>query len=203
MKTFNLLCGILIGISVFTSCSSDDDQNSIISQPLEPYLLSRLDSIPCDSPFFIKIIFQDSVINYLSSDSNIVLDSISGTSFGNLNSKGFNLRDTSSDQRADISFYKEEVDSTFTFDVANYRFAESINGTIISGANIGYTVPTGIPSTRYFYNGSNDSSDSYFNVTWIDENHICGQFKTILKPCCSAQPMLPVEGEFSIPIVSF
>ena len=197
MKKLNLLCGILFGISVFISCASDDNDN-IFNEPLESYLLSRLDSIPCDSPFFIKIIFQDSVINYLSSDSNIVIGPISGTSFGNVISKGFYLRDTSSNQSADIRFYKEEVDSTFNFDIANYRFAENN-----SGANISYKVPTGQPSTAYFYSGSNDSSDSYFNVTWIDENRICGQFKTLLKPCCSSQPMLPVEGEFSIPIVAF
>jgi hypothetical protein len=202
MKKLNLLCGVLIGISFFISCSSDDNLNSI-NEPLEPYLLSRLDSIPCNSPFFIKIIFQDSVINYLSSDSNIVLGPGSGTSFGNVISKGYNLSDTSTNQSAGISFYKEEVDSTFNFDVANYRFAENISGIRISGANIRYRVPTGIPSTSYFYDGSNDLSDSYFNVTWIDENRICGQFKTVLKPCCSIQPELPVEGEFSIPLVTF
>lgn len=202
MKKLNILCSTFILMLLFISCSNDDNLSNFDQSQLEPYILSRLDSIPCYSPYYIKLIFQDSVINYALPDRDYSAGLITGTHFNTV-STGFFLRDINTNQRANISFYKEEVDSTFSFEVANYRFAESMNGVSISGANIGYSVPTGTPSTHYFYNGSNASADSYFKVTWIDEYRICGRFKTVLKECCIIQPELPVEGEFSIPRVSF
>lgn len=183
------------------SCQKDlsTDIKEPIEETLEPYIFSLLDSIPCDSPYYVMIKFENSELYYSLSDSNISLISSSSSGYGNMNGKGYSFRDNSSSKSFEISFYKHEADSTFSFQIANYRFGNPWYS--ISGANIEFYCPTGEPYTYYRYLGTN-LTNSYFWITWLDENRICGQFKTKLIECCGGGLTFLIEGEFSIPRVT-
>lgn len=197
---FILISTQIIMIGCQKELSNDHDEPS--GETSDTYILSPLDfaSIPCDSPYYILIKFENSEIYFSLSDSNISLIPSSSSGYGNMNGKGFAFRNNASSETAEISFYKPEADSTFLFQIANYRFGNPWYS--ISGANIELFCPTEEPYTFYRYLGTNVTK-AYFWITWLDENRICGQFKTKLVECCGGNLTFLVEGEFSIPRVTF
>ena len=199
MKVFFSIVFILtVPLIIKTSCQKDSSIEHI-ERPA-PYILKLLDSIPCDSPYYVRITFEDSEIYYAASDSNISLFPESTTGYGNTIGKGYSFREQSSSHWAEIMFYKNKSVSDFSFQPASYRFGNPWYS--ISGANIHYFYPTGTESSYYMYLGTN-VTDGYFWITWLDEDRICGQFKAKLIECCGGTESYWVEGDFSIPRVKF
>lgn len=199
MKVFFSIAFILtIPLIIITSCQKDSSFEYI--EPPEPYIFHLLDSIPCESPYYVKITFEDYEIYYAVSDSDISLFPESTSGYGNTDGKGYSFRENSSSKRAEIMFFKNKSVPDFSFQVASYRFGNSWYS--ISGANIHYYYPTGSGNSFYMYLGTNDT-DGYFWITWLDEDRICGQFKTKLIECCGGTETYWVEGAFSIPKVRF
>lgn len=166
----------------------------------EHYILSPTDTIFCDSPYFIWIKFEDSEIYYSYSDSIISSGPSYSSGFGNMIGRGNSFHNKSSSESAEVGFYKHEEDSTFIFQIAKYRFGNPWYS--IAGASIEFFSPADSPGAFYRYLGTN-ATDSYFWITWIDKNRICGRFKTKLVECCGGYATYWVEGEFSIPRLFF
>lgn len=187
-------------LMIMSGCQKElsNDPKGTTGEPLPPYIISLIDSIPCDSPYYIMIKFEDSEIYFDASDSNISLSPSYSSGYGNMHGRGYSFRDKTSTESAEIMFYNHESNPTFSFQIANYRYGNPWQS--FSGANIEFYTPTGEPHTFFRYSGTN-SPGAYFWITWIDEYRICGQFKT--KLLRSGNIFLMAEGEFTIPKVEF
>jgi hypothetical protein len=189
-----LLIGVLLSLNI--GCQKE----TIIEKPPlmpERYILSLIDPVePVTSDYFVKIEFPDLELFYAMEDANIKLIPHSSSGFGNIVGRGVSFKNLDSNDDLVVMFYLPETDSAFNFQFAKYRFGNPWDG--LSGANIEYYTPTAQPHTYDMYLGTNHS-DSYFWITWYDENRICGEFQTELVDCCGGEQSFWVKGAFSIP----
>jgi hypothetical protein len=113
--------------------------------------------------------------------------------------QGAIFRDSKTTEQLQISFYfVNSLDSIFKIRYANYFFSDPWNRG--AGANIIYMRPVSDsdPSTFNLYLGTN-SSDGYFEITYIGDNRLNGIFHTTWKECCGGNMTFDVHGDFSIP----
>jgi hypothetical protein len=204
MKKFNafsnkiLLAGFLLLVSI--SCTKE---NQIERKPeyKEPYILNKIRAfLPLDSSSYFKVEFGDSVLLYTSDSPNIRFITTSSSGLGSMIGKGISIHNSASEEYFDVMFYNDDIDSVFSFQLANYRYGNPWTG--ISGANIEYYTPTDQPSTFNRYLGTNEKN-AYFRISWLNENHIFGQFRTRLVECCGDTSTFWVRGEFLIPRIYF
>jgi hypothetical protein len=197
LKSMLIVCVMLL---VTVGCTKE---NQIERKPeyKEPYILYKIEAFePVDSLYYIKVEFEDSELLYTSADLNISFIKASSMGLGSMIGKGISIRNSTSDDYFEIMFYNDDIDSVFSFQLANYRYGNPWSG--ISGANIEYYTPTDQPFTFNRYLGTNEKN-AYFRISWLDKHRVFGQFRTKLVECCGEGSTFWVKGEFSIPRVYF
>jgi hypothetical protein len=197
LNSMLIVCVLLL---VAIGCTKEN-QVERIPEKKEHYILYSIEAFePEDSSYYFKVEFENADLLYTPANPNIRLSPTSSSGFGNMIGKGFSFRNNASDDYFEVMFYKDELDSLFSFQLANYRYGNPWMS--ISGANVEYYTPTDQPNTFHRYLGTN-VKDAYFRISWIDRNHLFGQFRTKLVDCCVEGSTFWVKGEFSIPRVYF
>ena len=205
MKTRNntvsyavLALGVLLAINL--SCTKETvEENEFVFK--EPYIRSYIDPVePTDSVFFIRAKFEDTELYYRADADDITLSYLTSSGYGNMIGKGYALRNSTTNEELNVIFYAPEHKPVFTFEHANYRYGNPWES--VSGANVEFYTPTGVPHTFYRYLGSGITTVS-FHITWFDEHRICGEFYARWVECCGYDSAFWVEGEFCIPRVDF
>lgn len=194
---------LIVPLVFIMSCQKDSSGDLLKRyEPTEAaYILSLLDlNEPCDSPYFVKLDFEDSELYYAQSDSHISMFPSSSSGFGNMIGRGYTFQNSSTQKSIVFTFYAPEEKPTFIFKTANYRYGNPWYS--VSGVNVEFYSPTGIPNTFNMYLGTN-VTNGYFWITWLDNERICGKFKTKMVECCGGDITYMVEGTFSIPRVIF
>jgi hypothetical protein len=115
--------------------------------------------------------------------------------------QGVRFTDLITTEHLGISFYfNSKVDTTFVFCYANYRFANPYNR--MAGANVEYWRPprdSVLSAYLYEFLGIN-TSDSFFEITYIGNDRLNGVFRTTWEECCvSSAATYYISGDFSIP----
>ncbi|MCD6111979.1 MAG: hypothetical protein J7J86_01785 [Bacteroidales bacterium] len=191
---------ILFTLLLIFGC--EKDETGYKHHTMEPYLKSLLaQGAPCDDNYFISLNRNGEDI-FLSEGQTNVNTGYSYSSGLGMTGQGYFFKDTLTDETYEINFYINDcTDSTIV--TADYYYADPWSNR--QGANVEYYVPVGNPDnpdSYYLYLGS-DKTSSYFKITYIDENRLCGSFKTIWRECCGGDKTFNVEGEFSIPKIKF
>jgi hypothetical protein len=197
-----VLVGLLIVLNI--GCSKETDFKKDW-EAAATYILSPVDSIePTRSDYFVRMEFPNSELYYSTNDSNVKLLQSYSSGYGNMIGRGYafvrNMAQARGGQdEISIMFYIHEGGDPFVFQHANYQYGNPWNS--VPGANVEYSTPADRPSSFYLYLGTN-TENAYFEITWYDQNRICGQFQTQLVGCCGSEETFWVKGEFSIPMIN-
>ena len=201
MKTINSYLATLIGtiIIIGTSCTKETS-NVPKNKIKEHYILSLEEPIePDDSVYYIRIQFDNSELYYTLADSNISLQNASSSGLNTIG-KGQGFRNELTEEKIQIMFYALEENPPFSIRHAIYRFGNPWEN--LSGANVEYYTATGEPYTYFLHMGTNDEN-TYFRITYYDDDRICGEFYTKLVECCGGPFAYWVNGDFMIPRIYF
>ena len=194
-------------------CKDDEcDSRGGDNNSLEPYIKNLIlpdTKLPYIGSYYIHVnfkIFGTSEIEELTfseESQNMSVRYYPSDSGLGMSIQGVNFSDSETSENLEISFYfNTNIDTTFNICYANYYFADPWRNE--AGANIMYFKPVSDtdPSRKYMYLGIN-SSEYYFEITYIGNNRINGVFHTKWKECCGESITYDIYGDFSIPDIRY
>lgn len=175
---------------------------------LEPYIKNLIlpdTKPPYNGSYYVHVDFtnlstyENKKLTFSETNQNMSVWINPSNSGLGMSVQGAIFRDSQTAEQLEISFYFNNIiDTTFNICYANYFFSDPWNHG--AGANIIYMKPVSDsdPSTLYLYLGRN-SSNGYFEITYIGDNRLNGIFHTTWKECCGGNMTFDVHGDFSIP----
>lgn len=201
----NIFKFFLLVLIITSGCEKKDEPSKPV-EPKEPYIKSLI--TPATTTFYTGIYYIHINFNnpYSSELKELTLSeanpnwsypSDDGTGMTN---QIVQFRDSKSEISLEIHLhFNTKRDSLFNIRYADYYFSDPWNN--VAGANIFYTIreeDTPENYSYYLYLGTN-TNRSYFDITYIGNNRINGNFSTLMKECCGGTKTYNVTGDFSIP----
>ena len=180
----------------------DKKEVAIEEKPIEPFIKKYLpQEEKCSNDIFVSFSMNDKHYKFLLGEQAISYSIEYPSSQENIKTGAYYLSDTITKNKVSIVFYFTYWNKN-VFKTGDYYYADPWENQV--GVNVEFYTPyQNIPHAYNLYLGHN-TKDSYFRITYIDKERLCGSFKTIWKECCEGDLQeYNVEGEFSIPNLAY
>jgi hypothetical protein len=181
-------------LTVFLISCHDSNDKTGIKRDIPPFVLNE----NCNNDYYIRLKIGDREI-ILSKDSVNHSYGTMTSSFSNVHGKGVWFKNNATEEEFDISFFIYDIKTIYSINTEDYRYIYPLNPE--EGIYVNWIVPIeGQQGVVEDYFGTN-TNNSYFYITHIDDEQMCGEFRTTLNYCCAEGPDYEVEGDFSIPTI--
>jgi hypothetical protein len=184
---------ILLAILLPGCHDHDADNTGGIKRDIPPFVLNE----NCNNDYYVRLKFADKEVVFSEDSLNHSYGTMAA-SYSNIHGKGNWFKNNKTKEELDISFFIYDIKTVYTIDAEDYRFINPLNPE--EGIYLQWLIPVeGQAGAVKEYIGTNNNR-SYFYITHVDDNKMCGEFRTNLKYCCGDDEF-EVSGDFSMPTI--